>query len=108
MESSAERYKRNAKLNMRKGWFAVLGCLFLDISLGEYNLLSQLYVYFASYFKEHNIHITNDNMKYIPMVWLTSQSIWGPIAIALYKHLGYKGSFTLYLVLFCSAQFIAS
>lgn len=103
MESNSERYRLNARKNMTKGWFAVLGCLLLDISLGEYNLLSQLYVYFASFYKQHDMKITNDTMKYIPMVWLTTQSIIGPIAIAMHKYLGYRGSFAIYLVCFCSA-----
>ena len=93
-------YERNKILNMKKGWLAVIGCLLVDISVGEFNLLSHLYGYFASWFKLHDLDIKHEDMRYIPMVWLITQSIVSPIGIAMFKYLGYRGSFTLFLVTF--------
>jgi MFS family permease len=93
---------------MKRGWIAIVGCLLVDISVGEFNLLSHLYGYFASYFKIHNKEITHEDMRYIPMIWLLTQSIVSPVGIAMFKHLGYKGSFSLFLFLFGAGQIIAS
>lgn len=111
MKSSRIRrtdYKKNAEINKKKGYFAIVGCLMVDIAVGEFNLLSHLYPYIASYFRMKNPKIDQDNMNFIPMVWLLSMSLTSPIGIALFKKLGYRGSFTLFLSIFGFSQFISS
>lgn len=103
-----KRYQENIEKNKKIGWLAVVGCLFVDVAVGEFNLLSHLYPYFRSYFALYNDKITADDMNYIPMVWLLTQSILSPVGIALFKYLGFRGSFTLYLVIFSTGQFLCS
>ena len=93
-------YKKNAELNIKKGYLAIIGCLMIDIAVGEFNLLSHLYPYIASYFRMKNSKIDQDDMNFIPMVWLLTMSVTSPIGIALFKKLGYKGSFMLFLTIF--------
>lgn len=108
MIKERNKYELNILRNKRIGWLAVVGCLMVDISVGEFNLLSHLYPYFRSYFRLYDDSITKDDMTYIPMVWLLTQSIVSPLGIALFKYLGYRGSFALFLAIFAGGQFFCS
>lgn len=95
MEDST-KYHINIQRNKKIGWFAVVGCLMVDIAVGEFNLLSHLYPYFRSYFLLYDDKITKEDMNYIPMVWLLTQSFLSPLAIVLFQYLDYKGSFAFF------------
>ena len=103
-----EKYLTNQKKNIIRGSFAVVGCLLIDMSIGEFNLLSSLYPYFASYFHMNDPSITQDDMKYLSVFWLIFQSLMLPVAVYLYSFLGFKQSFLLYTAIFSASQFVAS
>lgn len=101
-------YKKNIEINKKKGYLAIIGCLMVDIAVGEFNLLSYLYPYIASYFHLKNSKIDQDDMNFIPIVWLLTMSISNPLGIAMFKKLGYKGSFITFLLIFGISQFCVS
>ncbi len=94
--------------NTTKGVFAIIGCLFVDISVGEYNLLSFLYPYFGSYFHYKDRSITIDNTPIIGAVWLMCQIFSGLLGVVLNGYLGYRLTFLFFIVVFCAGQFAAS
>ena len=94
--------------NTTKGVFAIIGCLFVDISVGEYNLLSFLYPYFGSYFHYKDRSITVDNTPIIGAVWLMSQIFSGLLGVVVNGYLGYRLTFLLFVLIFCAGQFAAS
>jgi MFS family permease len=94
--------------NTTKGVFAIIGCLFVDVSVGEYNLLSFLYPYFGSYFHYKDRSITVDNTPIIGAVWLLCQIFSGLFGVVLNGYLGYRLTFFFFIVIFCAGQFAAS
>lgn len=105
---SRNNYQKNMKENMKKGYIGVIGCLLISISVGEFNLLSNLYPYIASYYKMKNPKISQEDMNYIPMIWLLATSLTCPISIAIYKKLGYRVTFALFLSISLVSAFASS
>ena len=56
--------------NRQKGVLAIIGGILIDVSVGEYNLLSFLYPYFASYYHYMDNNIKPENASIIGSVWL--------------------------------------
>lgn len=100
-------YKENARMNKRKGVFAVIGCLLISVSVGEFNFLPSIYTYIAAYFHYIDPSITKDDMKYISMLWLIGESIGSVLSIWVYTKVGYKLTFTSCLVLFVVSQVVS-
>lgn len=98
----------DTKRSFRRGVLAVIGCLILDISVGEFNLLSFLYPYFASYFHSFDENITPRSMVVLPCFWLLAQIVSGLLSIKLYNLLGYKPTFFVFVVLFLIGQIASS
>ena len=94
--------------NKKRGLLAVIGCLMLDISVGEFNLLAFLYPYFASYFHSLDPEITPKDMAMLPCVWLATQIFSGPLSVLLYNKLGFRPTFAIFVLVFFSGQIIAS
>ena len=94
--------------NARRGWLAVAGCLMLDISVGEFNLLSYLYPYFSSYFHSKDESVTPKSMILLPAVWLFVQVITGPLAIKIYNMFGFRITFFIFLCWFYIGQLVSS
>lgn len=103
-----KKYEVNKEKNKRLGWFAVVGCLMVDVCVGEFNLLSHLYPYLHSYFLMEDEKFEKSHLTYIPMIWLLTQSFLSPIGIALFKYLGYRGSFAFFLTVFGFGQIVSS
>lgn len=96
------------KINKKRGYFAVAGCLMIDLAVGEFNLLSHLYPYFSSYYHLYNPNLQNDDLKYISILWQIFQSITLPIGIIIYTKVGFRLSFLLFVLTFSISQFICS
>lgn len=76
--------------NFSKGILAMLGCFLLSCSIGEFDLLSSLYVYIASYLRNYDNEITHSSIAIIPTIWLSTQIVSNPLAIVLYSKFGFK------------------
>ena len=94
--------------NSSKGILAILGCLLVDISVGEYNLLSFLYPYFGSYFHYKDNTITVDNTPIIGAIWLAIFIFSGVTGVAVNSYFGYKLTFFIFMLIFGVGQFLSS
>lgn len=96
------------KINTRRGIFAVIGCLLVDLSVGEFDLLSHLYPYLTSYFYKYQEDISSDDLKFISMLWLIFQCLTLPFAIVIYSKLGFRASFAIFVTIFATSQLVCS
>ena len=98
----------NKRINITKGILATIGCLFINIAIGEFNLLPQIYAYMVSYFHIYDKSISLAQMKYITMIYLVTQSITMALTFYLYNIFKYRGVFFLSIFCFSISQFISS
>lgn len=47
-------------------------------------------------------------MKYISMAWLMWQWLFSLISVILFKYLGFKGSFAIYIAIYCLGKYLAT
>lgn len=94
--------------NTQRGLLAILGCLLVDASVGEYNLLSLLYPYFGSYFHYKDSRISTDDTPIIGAIWLMTQAFSGIIGVWINGFLGFKLTFSLMVFIFGLGQYLAS
>ena len=94
--------------NFRRGILAIIGCLLVDFSIGELNLLGFLYPYFIAYFRQFDPDITLKDMKIIPMCWMLIQIISCPLGIYTYMLLDFRKTFALFITTFSQIQIISS
>ena len=87
---------------------AVVGCLFLDISVGEFNLLAFIYPYFSSYFHSYDPSITPASMVLLPSLWLLAYTTVCPLSIVMYNRLGFKLTFLLLVCIFFAGQLLSA
>jgi hypothetical protein len=90
--------------NFKRGLLALVGSVFVDVSVGEFNLLSFLYLYFSSYFQlvENNNLLVFNKMTIFPQVWQAC-SIFSPVVgIFVYKKIGFRACFFLFVLIFSS------
>lgn len=97
-----------SKNNFRKGILAIIGCVLVDVAVGEYNLLAFLYPYFGSYFHYKNPKTQLDDAPLIGSVWLFVQAFGGPIGVFINSRLGFKLTFLLFVLIFGAGQYFAS
>lgn len=100
----ANSYAEKVKRNKIKGVFAIIGCLLVDIAVGEFNLLSYLYPYLRTYFYYNDPGDQFPNLTLVPRYWLLAQIIGGPLGIAVYQYLGFKGTFLFFVFIFTAGQ----
>ena len=93
--------------NRTRGWMCVAGCLMIDISVGEFNLLSFLYPYIVSYYRSYNDNISYRDIPLLPTVWLMTQVVTGPLSIYLYNKIGYRYTFFIYVCTFYTGQLVS-
>ena len=96
------------KINFRKGILATIGCSLLNLALGEFALLPQIYPYMVSYFHLYNSSIHLSQMKYISMIYLFTQTTTMALTFYLFNLLNYRGVFFLSILCFSSSQILAS
>ena len=94
--------------NTQRGFLAIVGCLLVDSSVGEYNLLALLYPYFGSYFHYKNSKISTDDTPIIGAIWLMTQAFSGIIGVWINGYLGFKLTFFIMVLIFGIGQFLAS
>ena len=94
--------------NKARGWVALAGAMMLDISVGEFNLLSFLYPYMSSYFHHYDNNITPRNMSVIASVWLIGLMIMCPLSVYIYNRLGFRLTFLVFVVMFYLGQLVCS
>jgi MFS family permease len=94
--------------NTKRGYLAIVGCLLVDISVGEYNLLGFLYPYFGSYFHYQDSKITMDDTPLVGATWLAAQAFAGVLGVFINNYLSFRWTFLLFVLLFCVGQFAAS
>ena len=87
---------------------AIVGGILIDVSVGEYNLLSFLYPYFASYFHYQDSSIKPEDAAVIGSVWLLPQIVSGLIGVVVFSVVGYRAGFTMCVLLFFVGQFSSS
>ena len=98
----------DTKRSFNRGVLAVIGCLILDMSVGEFNLLSFLYPYFSAYFHHYNQNITPNSMGLLPCIWVSVQWASSLLSIKLYNQLGFRVTFFIFLCIFFVGQIAAS
>jgi hypothetical protein len=64
-----------------KGFSGLLGCVLVDVSVGEYALLSYIYPYLQTYFKLKDPNFSPVNIQYLPVIWLSMNIISCPLGI---------------------------
>jgi MFS family permease len=94
--------------NKARGWAALVGSMMLDISVGEFNLLSFLYPYMSSYFHHFDKEITPRNMSLIASVWLLGLMLMAPLSVFIYNKLGFRLTFLVFVIMFYLGQLICS
>ena len=94
--------------NTKRGVLAVAGCILVDISVGEINLLGFLYPYFVSYFRLFNPGLKLEDMRAIPTYWLIAQVYSCPLGIYTYKKIGFRNTYLLFITSFCIIQWVSS
>lgn len=93
--------------NFKRGLLAIVGCLLVDASVGEYNLLSFLYPYYGSYFHYKDRKITVDDTPLLGAIWLIPQA-FAIVGVWVNGYLGFRWTFTFFVVFFCTCQFVSS
>lgn len=111
MVKKSKKSPKSQKLknhNFKRGILAVIGGLMISIAVGEFNFLSNVYPYISSYFHIYNKEITEDEMKYIHMIWTFSMAFGSPLAVSIYQFIGFHGTFIIAILLFGVSQIISS
>ena len=94
--------------NFQRGVLAVTGCILVQISVGEINLLGFLYPYFVSYFRIYNPGLKIEQMRAIPTYWLLAQIYSCPLGVYTFTKIGFRYTYLLFITSFCIVQWLSS
>lgn len=94
--------------NFQRGILAVIGCVLVQISVGELNLLGFLYPYFIAYFRIYNPGLKEEQMQMLPIYWLVAEVFSCPFGVFVFSKVGFKFTFLIFISYFCAIQWLSS
>lgn len=83
--------------NRLNGVYSLIGIVLMSVFASEFNLLGFIYPYLLSYFRSYGHDITLGDFTGLPICWVLSVCVSGPIVIKIQERIGFKNLFGFFM-----------